>query len=738
MRLPKLTLVTKGLLLTSGQLSSTEARQHITDISIEESCESPPRFLQVINDDNCIWLLPLGECESWTGFLAHFYNLDQVVDEEPSDIYVVTYERTTQGPKEWPNIIALAKKEIVRLRVRSRNESSLTNLQPPSTDTNDTVTLTGNTAETMRFNAENAKNQDDKNLTAILNSSKETRRTMKVSRQNFHLFYWLAAISRQPKTNTTEQGVTTASEDSDFEQTADATCFEVDLTEVAMLTSRIELMIETCLGQGTYRAEQRPIECPRRSFKEVQAKLLETQRVRSAGGDTSIPRNDGRRRRQHSSDNDSITRDPSTSHQARSVSKTHRPHRLPCEGVNPDAEGTITIHDQSHRRDFRRKFRKLAEHIQWGPDPKGIELPEDLVDLWRHFVSIFVKGTSRSPRKVLSSEFEKCRDLIRTSQTKILRSLQPERLGSLEAVLPSDIVSLLVSKLSKDVTNNSPDIFTTYYDFLRGLEQEVQRRPYSRTHQEALSSFRQEITCILQVLQHQCNVVQQLQQSYDTGDVHMANSFGPRREGLILQECLFVLEDRISNFNSLEQHARDLTSFNLLRIESSKDRQEAAIVVFTVVTIIFLPLSFVTSFFGMNTTDIRDTNYPQWIFWATALPLTIAVVAIALFVAQKMEPVKDLWSRFSEKWDARHEARTGIYRQPTMNYQSMNQLRPMEAPGDSETGFGFRNTSRPPAPLRHPPPPPRSPSVEYSSGSRPAAELEDLERTANLLRLRNR
>ncbi|KAL8806212.1 MAG: hypothetical protein Q9182_001487 [Xanthomendoza sp. 2 TL-2023] len=680
-------VIDNRLLLTSGQLSSSEARQQIVHIGIETSCENSTRFLQVVNHHNRIWLLPLSDCESWTvshslvlapteinvlykGFLAHFF---YGLDEDFSDNYVVTYGRAAQGPKEWPNLIALAKRETVRLRVRSRgqrlrrrreftransspssseanspsfdqtnkpsvNESLLTNLQPLSTDLEDMVADTSGTAQRMRFDAENARNPDDQNVTATLKPSEQTRRTVKVSRQSFHLFYWLAAaVSRQSELNTTEPGIMTASTDSDCEQIADSTSFEVDLTE-----------------------------------------------------------------------------------------------------VNPDAEGTITIHNQSYRRDFRRKFQKLAEHIQWGPAPKGVKLPEEVGDLWRHFVSIFVKGTSQSPRKVLSSEFEICRDLIKKSQTKLLKSVQPKTLESLEAALPNDIVSLLISKFSKDVTNDSPDIFTTYYEFLRNLEQDVQRRPYSRTHQEALSSFRQEITCILQVLEHQCNVVQQLQQSYDLRDFHHDDRFGPRREDVVLQECLFVLEDRISNFNSLEQHARDLTSFNLLRIESSKDRQEAAIVVFTVVTIIFLPLSFVSSFFGMNTTDIRDTKYPQWIFWATALPLTIAVVAIALFVAQKIEPVKDLWSRLSEKWDERHEARTGIYRQPTMHDQSRNQVRSVEAPDDPETGVGFRNTSPPPAPLPHPPPPPRSQPVEYQSGSRSAADLEHQERTSNSPSLRHR
>ncbi|KAL8679558.1 MAG: hypothetical protein Q9186_004152 [Xanthomendoza sp. 1 TL-2023] len=630
------------------------------------------------------------------------------------------YTRANSDPSSSSNSEAKSSSLVQAIKPSGIKPSSM-NVRPASTGAKEGLTDTAGTAEGVSFDAENAGNPEDRDMMTIPKDLEQTRRTIKVTRRKFHLFYWLAAVSRQPKTKIIEQGVITPPADPESGQSLDAACFEVDLTQVAMLSSQLEQMVERCLEPGLSLVEQIPVDCPRRSLRDVQAKLLETQRARYADDDTSHLKKNGRRRRQHSSDNDSNARASSTSHHGRSASKTRRPHRLPCESVNPDAEGTTTIQDQSRRRDFRRNFQSLAKHIQRGSPPESIELSADLNDLWRHFVSIFVRGTSRSPRKSIVSKFQMCKDLIRSSRTKLLKSLQPNTLESMEAVLPNDIISLLIRKLLKDVTNDAPDIFTTYYDFVLWLEQEVQRKPYSRTHQEPLSSLRQEITCVLQVLEHQYSVVQDLQQSHDQGPTYSANCFGPRREDSILQECLIVLEDRISNFNSLEHHARDLTSFNLLRIESSKDRQEAAIVVFTIVTIIFLPLSFVSSFFGMNTTDIRDTKYPQWIFWASALPLTIAVVGIALFVAQKMEPVQDLWSRFSEKLDARHEAPSRINRPPTEDQEgSRNTVGDVEVSVESSSGFGFGSTSPPPPPLPHPPPPPRSPSVEYMPESRSA------------------
>lgn len=69
---------------------------------------------------------------------------------------------------------------------------------------------------------------------------------------------------------------------------------------------------------------------------------------------------------------------------------------------------------------------------------------------------------------------------------------------------------------------------------------------------------------------------------------------------------------------------------NKNKVESTKDRQERAIYAFTIVTIIFLPLSSVASIFGINTKDVRDMDLSQWAYWATAIPVTAVVVFFGL------------------------------------------------------------------------------------------------------------
>jgi hypothetical protein len=70
---------------------------------------------------------------------------------------------------------------------------------------------------------------------------------------------------------------------------------------------------------------------------------------------------------------------------------------------------------------------------------------------------------------------------------------------------------------------------------------------------------------------------------------------------------------------------------NKNKYDTTRDRQEQALYAFTIVTVIFLPLSAVAGIFGMNTSDIRDMTSRQWLYWATAVPVTVAVILIGLW-----------------------------------------------------------------------------------------------------------
>jgi Mg2+ and Co2+ transporter CorA len=84
---------------------------------------------------------------------------------------------------------------------------------------------------------------------------------------------------------------------------------------------------------------------------------------------------------------------------------------------------------------------------------------------------------------------------------------------------------------------------------------------------------------------------------------------------LPLAENLSILQKQREK-NSTKLHDQIKKTAQILRynIEVAEEGNSKAVLVFTLVTIIFLPLSFVASLFGMNTADMRNIENNQSIF----------------------------------------------------------------------------------------------------------------------------
>lgn len=101
--------------------------------------------------------------------------------------------------------------------------------------------------------------------------------------------------------------------------------------------------------------------------------------------------------------------------------------------------------------------------------------------------------------------------------------------------------------------------------------------------------------------------------------------------GLLLTENSRQLDQRDFEFRRYVEYVDDLERTIAFKMDWTKDRQENALYAFTIVTIIFLPLSAVAGIFGMNTSDVRDMGYSQWLFWVVALPVTLLVIVVGLW-----------------------------------------------------------------------------------------------------------
>jgi len=97
----------------------------------------------------------------------------------------------------------------------------------------------------------------------------------------------------------------------------------------------------------------------------------------------------------------------------------------------------------------------------------------------------------------------------------------------------------------------------------------------------------------------------------------------------------------IEEYNDLIARGGPLSDRTKQSAEINEEHHGKAILIFTVVTVIFLPLPFVTSYLGMNTSDIRDMENKQMLFWEIAIPLTVVVMSTILVVVYTGDKIKD-------------------------------------------------------------------------------------------------
>ncbi|KAK4149610.1 hypothetical protein C8A00DRAFT_18724 [Chaetomidium leptoderma] len=119
---------------------------------------------------------------------------------------------------------------------------------------------------------------------------------------------------------------------------------------------------------------------------------------------------------------------------------------------------------------------------------------------------------------------------------------------------------------------------------------------------------------------------------------------------MLLHECERDLSLKKKELRMMRDAAFQLRKTNETNLTHTKDRQERAIYAFTIVTVIFLPLSAVASIFGMNSSDIRDMDLGQWAYWATAGPVTAVVVFLGLLFTGELGNVRSWVEERVERW----------------------------------------------------------------------------------------
>ncbi|KAG8534324.1 uncharacterized protein KY384_001168 [Bacidia gigantensis] len=268
------------------------------------------------------------------------------------------------------------------------------------------------------------------------------------------------------------------------------------------------------------------------------------------------------------------------------------------------------------------------------------QMPRALPTAFRHLVMVFVTAQARlksrgRPENIMHCQmFEKslaeCGQCLLEGRNQLILMVHTddyrERAGY-EAIDSTALLSTMMRNLmERSLTKDKLHITELYSEYTTKIQSLV-RHSASVSVYTDIELLTEELDAIKSILSQQTATLSDFKyalQSYE-GTSELVD--------VVLDRMLTQLRMQGEDFKELSRQAELARHRAAQSISLKAESNNKAILVFTTVTIIFLPLSFVTSFFGMNTVDMRNINSSQGLFWATGLPLTLFVLGAAWVVA---------------------------------------------------------------------------------------------------------
>lgn len=195
-----------------------------------------------------------------------------------------------------------------------------------------------------------------------------------------------------------------------------------------------------------------------------------------------------------------------------------------------------------------------------------------------------------------------------------------------------------------------------YASYLGHLQYRLHRSPSTKLVMDLLQ-VQEELNIIISIMEQQMELVTNLQDNLNLGHDQAqrrastwphhqrpSNSISPADVATYRQVSFSNLSDpaaqlfenlqrEYSDFVELRENSNALINRTIQLVNIRLEDHGKAILVFTIVTIIFLPLSFISSFFGMNFADIREMDRSQGLFWIIAGSVTVGTVSFSVFLA---------------------------------------------------------------------------------------------------------
>ncbi|KAF2763433.1 hypothetical protein EJ05DRAFT_38602 [Pseudovirgaria hyperparasitica] len=256
---------------------------------------------------------------------------------------------------------------------------------------------------------------------------------------------------------------------------------------------------------------------------------------------------------------------------------------------------------------------------------------------------------------------------------------------SLASVGPEYILAAMIEQLRVRPLIDDLEDVDIYWHCTDRLQYQVHSNPGKRLLRD-IQYVHEEVEILMVVNAWQKDMYMKMLKALDPASVPVTTytraSLFPLEEAQLAAGITSMI-DKDQELDAMKEKLLSLGDTAKQNIEIHEADHGKAIFVFTTVTIIFLPLSFVTSFFGMNTTDIRDITWSQTIFWATAVPITLLTVLLALGLAYKGDRISALIRRLHRTLSGRPERALDLSLSSWSKNRRLTQRRPIAS-------YGFR------------------------------------------------
>jgi Mg2+ and Co2+ transporter CorA len=150
-----------------------------------------------------------------------------------------------------------------------------------------------------------------------------------------------------------------------------------------------------------------------------------------------------------------------------------------------------------------------------------------------------------------------------------------------------------------------------------------------------INAFEEEIGIVNDVLLQQKRALVEFREylnpsSFTTPSTARKMRFNFEKKGI--ERILEANREQLRNCAELKERAKVLAVQNVHLVETVQDDNGRAIFIFTFITVLFLPLSFIAGVFGMNLVGISDTTSTALHFWKIALPVTGSIIVLCATV----------------------------------------------------------------------------------------------------------